>query len=146
MNIWHKLEVRKFISFVVTGGVAAVVNLLSRYCLSWIMSYELALVFAYIIGMTTAFVLARKFVFRPSGRSRVHEYHRFALVNLAAFAQVWLVSVALARWALPALSVTWHVEEVAHFVGVISPVLISFYAHKNYSFKEANASIPENRS
>ena len=39
-----------------TGGLAALVNLLSRYVLSSVMWYEAAVAIAYLIGMTTAFL------------------------------------------------------------------------------------------
>ena len=62
----------RFARFVVVGGVAAVVNILSRIALSLTMSYELAIVVAYACGMTTAYVLNKLFVFSPSGR-RIHQ-------------------------------------------------------------------------
>jgi putative flippase GtrA len=62
------------------------------------------------------------------------EYTRFALVNLAAVAQVWIVSVGLARLAFPAIGFTWHAETVAHVIGVAIPVFTSYLGHKHFSF------------
>jgi putative flippase GtrA len=85
--------------------------------------------------MTTAFVLAKLFVFEASGAAVHKEYARFAVVNAVAFVQVWLVSVALARFVFPAVGFVNHAETVAHVIGVLSPVVTSYFAHKNYSFR-----------
>ena len=77
---------RQFVKFLVTGGIAAAANIGSRYIFSVFMDFELAVVFAYLVGMTIAYVLARLFVFESSGRSVRSEFGRFALVNLFALA------------------------------------------------------------
>ena len=84
--------------------------------------------------MTTAYLLNKGFVFASSGRGVASEYTRFALVNLAAVAQVWIVSVGLARLVFPAISFTWHAETVAHVIGVTIPVFTSYLGHKHFSF------------
>jgi putative flippase GtrA len=63
------------------------------------------------------------------------EYARFALVNAVAFAQVWLVSVGLARLVFPAIDFTWQAETVAHVIGVVSPIVTSYIGHKHFSFR-----------
>ena len=88
---------RQFIAFVVAGGLAAVVNIGSRIAFNLVMPYEIAILAAYVCGMTMAYVLNKKFVFATSGRGVSSEYIRFTLVNLVAVAQVWIVSVGLVR-------------------------------------------------
>jgi len=127
-------ERRRFILFLGAGGAAAVVNILSRIVLNWAMPYEIAIVVAYLIGMTTAYLLNKRFVFAASGRNVTSEYLRFALVNLAAVAQVWIVSVGLARYVFPAAGFAWHAETVAHVIGVAVPVFTSYLGHKHFSF------------
>lgn len=127
-------EGRRFASFIVTGGLAALVNLGSRWLLSHAMPYEAAVALAYLVGMTTAFLLARMFVFSASGDSWLAEYGRFAVVNAFSFAVVLGVSAGMLRLVLPLVGWTWHAEEIAHLVGVISPIVLSYYAHKHYSF------------
>ena len=127
-------EQRRFVLFVAAGGTAAVVNVLSRIALNWLMPYEAAIVVAYLCGMTTAYLLNRYFVFAASGRTVASEYTRFALVNLAAVVQVWIVSVGLARFVFPAVGFTWHAETVAHVIGVVVPVFTSYLGHKHFSF------------
>ena len=128
---------RRLTLFVLVGGVAALANVLSRMALNLAMSYEAAIVLAYVCGMTVAYLLNKAFVFAPSGRSVADEYLRFTVVNLLAVAQVWVVSVGLARFAFPWLDFGWHAETVAHVVGVIVPVFTSFYGHEHFSFSVA---------
>lgn len=128
----------RFIAFMIAGGIAALVNILSRIALNLVMSYELAIVVAYICGMTAAYLLNRWFVFAASGRGVSSEYTRFAIVNVLAIAQVWIVSVGLARFAFPALGFTWHDDTVAHVIGVLVPVFTSYLGHKHFSFAAAD--------
>jgi len=123
-------ERNRFVLFVLAGGTAAIVNILSRIALNWLMPYEVAIIVAYLCGMTTAYLLNRYFVFAASGRGVASEYTRF----LAAVAQVWIVSVGLARLAFPAIGFTWHAETVAHVIGVAIPVFTSYLGHKHFSF------------
>ena len=127
-------ERKRFALFLFAGGTAALVNILSRIAFNWLMPYEVAIVVAYLCGMTTAYLLNKRFVFASSGRGVASEYTRFALVNLAAVAQVWIVSVGLARLVFPAISFIWHAETVAHVIGVTIPVFTSYMGHKHFSF------------
>ena len=127
-------DTRRVITFLVTGGLAAALNIASRVALDRVMPYEVAVAVAYLVGMTTAFFLARLFVFQASGRSLHVEYGRFALVNVAALIQVLVVSVGLAKMVFPAIGFTWNAELIAHVFGVLSPVLVSYQGHKRFSF------------
>jgi putative flippase GtrA len=60
---------------------------------------------------------------------------KFAAVNALSFAMVWLVSVSLLRYGLPYLGVKWHLELVEHMIGVASPTVFSYYAHKFFTFR-----------
>jgi putative flippase GtrA len=77
----------------------------------------------------------RRFVFSASGRRTRDEAWRFALVNAVAAAQVWAVSLLLARWLLPALGWSWQAETLAHMAGVGSTVLTSYAMHKAFTFR-----------
>jgi putative flippase GtrA len=129
---------RQFAAFVVVGGVAALVNIVSRLMISRVMPYEAAIVVAYLCGMVTAFFLNRVFVFHAaSSQEASRQFARFTLVNIVALAQVWIVGVGLARFVLPAMGFIWHAETVAHVIAVASPILTSYVAHKYFSFAEA---------
>ncbi len=127
----------EFLRFIVTGGIAALVNLVSRYLLDFVMPYSAAIVLAYLLGMAVAFTLFRIFVFGPSERSARSQFIRFVLVNLVAVIQVWAISVVLAHSVFPAVGMTWHPFDVAHVIGVIVPVFSSYIGHKHFSFSNA---------
>ena len=124
----------EFLKFLVTGGLAALVNVASRYALNLVMPFEVAVVVAYLIGMTTAYILARLFVFQRSDRSLGSEFRRFTLVNLVALVLVWVISVGLARFVFPALAFTWHADDIAHLIGVLAPAVSSYFGHRLYTF------------
>ena len=126
---------RQFLGFLVTGGIAALVNFGSRIALNESMPFWLAVVVAYLVGMLTAFVLARMFVFSESTQSLRQSLIRFALVNVLAIAQTWIISMVLAYWLLPAMGLSVWVPEIAHAIGIMVPVFTSYLGHKHWSFK-----------
>lgn len=126
---------RQFLVFLLTGGGAAAVNFGSRILFSQWMGYSAAIVLAYLVGMTTAFLLARQFVFKEGSRPVHHSAMYFVLVNVVAVVQTWAVSVGLATYVLPALGVTRFAPEIAHAVGVVVPVFTSYLGHKHLSFR-----------
>ena len=73
---------RQFGAFLLTGGVAAVVNFGSRILYSRAVDFSSAVLLAYLSGMVTAFVLARTFVFVDSRQSLGRSGMLFVLVNL----------------------------------------------------------------
>ncbi len=124
-----------FVRFLVAGGIAAAVNIAARILFNRYMSYEWAVVVAYFCGMATAFLINRQFVFthaRADGAGG--QSLRFALVNLLALAQVWIVGVGLARWVFPYVCMAWHPDTVAHVIAVASPTVTSYLGHKHFSF------------
>ena len=143
VNLARTFTSRQFLSFLLVGGFAAFVNWLSRFFLSGFMPFSAAIVLAYLIGMTTAFALSRVMVFDRSGRSARSDFLRFAVVNVFAIFQVWLISVALAHWLMPWVGFSWHAEEVAHAVGVAAPVVTSYFGHRHFTFRKHGQDRPE---
>ena len=125
----------RFARFAVAGGIAAAANIASRWVFSLALVYEFAVACAYLVGMTTAFVLNRAYVFDRPENGVAGQFVRFAAVNALAFAQVWGVSVGLDRLVFPAIGWTWHAETVAHTIGVLSPIATSYLGHKHFSFR-----------
>jgi len=41
----------------------------------------------------------------------------------------------LARWVLPSIGIVEHAEALAHLVGVLVPVVTSYFGHKRWSFR-----------
>jgi len=126
---------RQFLVFLLTGGLAAVVNFVSRIAYDIWVDFSTAIILAYLTGMITAFILARTFVFTESKTTLRRSVLLFSLVNLAAVAQTWLISMGLALFALPALGVSRFVPEIAHAVGVMVPAFTSYLGHKYWSFR-----------
>jgi putative flippase GtrA len=126
---------KQLVYFVLSGGVAAVVNVLSRIVLNIWMPFSVAIVAAYLIGMVTAFVLNRVFVFPGASNPLHHQVMWFTLINLAAVVQTLVVSLVLAHKFFPAIGMSWHPDLVAHAVGVATPILTSYIGHKRLSFR-----------
>jgi putative flippase GtrA len=128
-------SVRKVFTFLLTGGIAALVNVVSRFLLTPVTGFEASVVLAYLLGMVTAFTLFRIYVFGPSSRSIGSESYRFVVVNLGALALVFAISTCLARLVFPAIGFTWHAEDIAHLIGVAFPALTSYVGHSRYTFR-----------
>jgi len=129
---------QEFIKFLITSGIATVVNILARIGLSLFMPYELAVIVAHIIGMVVAYALARKYVFAQSGHNVRREITGFAIVNVISLTQVWLISVGLYRFLFPSINWTFEPALVAHLIGVGSLAFTSYFGHKYISFGAKN--------
>lgn len=134
---------REFILFVAVGGLAATLNIGARLLFDLVLPFEVAIALAYVLALTTAFALNRRFVFRSGRGTAAGQYARFWLVNVIALVQVLAVSVLLARVIFPWLGLEWHADTVAHVIGVLSPVLTSFLLHKTYTFGTSDPVAPD---
>jgi len=126
---------RQFFGFLITGGIAAIVNFLSRILYNQYVSFSSSVIFAYLTGMVTAFILAKIFVFKTSTQSIKRSAILFSLVNILAITQTWLISMSLNFYILPALGFEKYVAEIASAVGIVFPVFTSYLGHKRWSFK-----------
>lgn len=129
------MKSRQFIKFLAAGGVAAVANFGSRILLSYWLPYIPAIIIAFFVGLISAFVLNRAFVFVNASNTLRNQAWWFTIVNLAALAQTLAISVILANYALPILRITSHTETIAHGIGVLVPAITSYVGHKYLSFK-----------
>ncbi|MEI9928746.1 MAG: GtrA family protein [Sphingomonas sp.] len=137
------IQKREFASFVLIGGFAAAMNWAVRFPINAVTSFEIAVVLAYLIAMTLAFVLNRVLVFKASDGPWLQQYAKFALVNVVALVQVFVVTVGLARFLFPLVGFIWHAEALAHAIGLASPVLTSYWAHKRFSFARSRRTLPK---
>ena len=125
----------QLVKFILAGGTAAAVNFGSRILLSLWLPYEAAIVVAYLIGMLTAFVLNRAFVFAQVENTLRSQVSWFIAINLAAVLQTLLISLLLARVLFPAIGMEFHPETLAHAVGVAVPVITSYLGHRRFTFR-----------
>lgn len=126
---------REFVMFLLTGGIAAAVNIGSRMIYNLWVSYSIAIIMAYVTGMITAFILARMFVFKDSQQPIHHSAFFFIVINMLAVLQTWLVSVGLAYYLLPWIGIEKFRLDIAHVIGVAVPVFSSYIGHKRFSFR-----------
>jgi putative flippase GtrA len=126
---------KQFWRFLVAGGAAAAANFGSRFLFSQWVRYEWAIVLAFLVGLTLGFSLMRGYVFSASGKPIVPQLVMYLTVNLLALLQTMLVSVALDRWVLRSLGSVSVAQALAHLVGVLVPMVTSYFAHRSATFK-----------
>jgi putative flippase GtrA len=125
----------QFVRFLFAGGIAAMVNFGSRFVFNHWLGYGTSIVLAYLAGMATAFVLMSQHVFTASKGSLQSQVIKFAMVNLLAVIQTLFISLVLARWVLPAVGIVNNAEALAHLVGVLVPVVTSYFGHRLLTFR-----------
>ncbi len=131
----QKLFTEQFIKFALAGGSAAFVAMVSRYFLSFYFLFEISVVVSYLLGMTFAFSVMRWCVFEKESDSIGKAYLRFSAVNAVSAVIVLVVSVVFARLIFPLINYHFYADTVAHFIGVSSPIMVSYHAHMKYSFR-----------
>ena len=127
----------EFPRFLIAGGIAAAANFGSRFIFSIFFSYAAAVPLAYLVGMIVAFLLMRGHVFNARNGSLAPQVTKFVGVNVLAVLQTLVISLLLAGWLLPNIGITDQVkaEAIAHLVGVLVPVVTSYFGHKFLTFR-----------
>ena len=128
---------RQFLGFILASGIAAAANFGSRIIFSLWLPYFASIIAAFCIGLVTAFILNRTFVFSTAVNAVHKQAFWFIVVNIFAAVQTLFVSLFLARYLFPRIGYDWHVETVAHAAGVIAPILTSYIGHKRLTFKNS---------
>lgn len=126
---------RQFLRFILSGGLAAGLNWGSRFLFSQIVSFEISIILAYFVGLLSGFVMMRFFVFDGRGKPIGPQVGKYIAVNFFALFQTLLISILLARWALPSVGVVDYAEALGHLVGVLMPVITSYFGHKFLTFR-----------
>lgn len=127
---------RQFLAFLAVGGTAAAVNVGTRVLLSTSMGYAASIVLAYGAGMTVAFLLNRALVFVGAGTSVRQQIGWFVAINLFGATETLLVSLFLDRYVLTGLTMSPDRRELfAHIIGVLAPVVTSYFGHKHITFR-----------
>ena len=125
----------EFLRFLIAGGIAAGANFGSRFVFSMFLDYGFAVFFAYLVGMLVAFLLMRGHVFDAKSGPLAPQVAKFVGVNVVAVLQTLVISLVLARWLLPSVGIVEHAEALAHLVGVLVPVVTSYFGHKFLTFR-----------
>ena len=126
----------EFMRFLMAGGFAALVNFISRILFNRIVGFSTAIILAYLVGMITGFILFKILVFKPGKHHTAEEVAFFILINIAAVAQTWIISMVLYHLVLPRLDITSYAKASAHFVGIAVPAITSYAGHKYLTFKQ----------
>ena len=129
-------SINQFYKFIITGGIAATINITSRIFLSKFISFGLSVFISYLIGLTAAFILARKFVFENSKNSLIRAMLGFLTVNLFAILQTWVLSVISRNYLLVFIPMGANRDLISHIIGVSIPAISSYYGHKHISFRK----------
>jgi putative flippase GtrA len=125
----------QFLRFLVAGGIAAAANYGSRFVFSIWLSYSVAIVLAYLVGMIVAFALMRHHVFDAWAGDLRAQVAKFVVVNVFAVLQTLAISLVLVHWVFPAFGVVNHAEAIAHLVGVLVPAVTSYFGHRMLTFR-----------
>lgn len=126
---------KQFLGFLAVGGLAALLHWLTRLALSFWLPFSWAVIIAYAVGMTIAFLLNSYFIFPKSEKAKHIQARDFILVNLSFFPLVWLISVQTNNW-LKTAGVVNHSEELAHAFAISLPMVATFLIYKFFAFKE----------
>ncbi|MGD1934695.1 MAG: GtrA family protein [Candidatus Phaeomarinobacter sp.] len=136
-------ETRRILRFLLVGTLAAAVNWLARIALSAAfapaLSFEVAVLIAYAIGMASGFLLYRAYVFPDAGLPMAVQVRRFIAVNLVSAAEVWLIAVVLLRIVVPAIGIGLDysavAEALAHGIAIAIGAATSYVGHKFLTFR-----------
>ena len=125
------------IRFLAVGAVNTVVGYLVFAAFTlWVfpdvyLGYLLSLALSYVVGITLAFVLYRRFVF---------VVHGHVLRDFARFVSVYLVAIGINVAALPLLvEVVLVPPLLAQLIILVVTTLLSFFGHKKFSFRRSGA-------
>ena len=135
--ILRKSTNKEFILFLLTGGFSAIINLSSRIIISNFIRFEISVLIAYLIGMITAYFLAKKYVFLNIKKSYKKSFPIFALVNFVAVLQTFFISKFIRIWLINIFNNLLIIDFLSHLCGVIFPIFSSFFGHKYITFSNS---------
>lgn len=126
---------KQFSIFLFVGAIAACVNFFSRIVLSLLLPFSYAVFSAYFFGMVAAFIMNKLYVFKSTKINSLTSAKRFVFINFLAVAQTWMISFCLVEFVFPDFGLVNYSEEIAHAIGIMVPVLTSYFGHKYWTFK-----------
>lgn len=129
----------QFFLFVLCGGIAAFANIGARVFFSLWINYSAAIILAFFVGMATAFILFRAFVF--SGNKEQFQFNVisqigwYLFINALGLLQTWGISVLLNNYIFLFMDFHFYKETTAHIIGVMVPIITSYLGHKFLTFR-----------
>jgi putative flippase GtrA len=131
----HNLMQKQFFLYILVGSFSGVISFCFRVLVNRWVSFSIAIILAYLVGMITAFILAKLFIFKKSQQPLHRTIIIYSVINLLGLLQTLFITLGLAYYILPAMGINSHAREIAHFIGLVSPVYISYLGHKKFSFR-----------
>ncbi|QYY30220.1 GtrA family protein [Cupriavidus pinatubonensis] len=121
--------------FLIAGSLASGVNWLSRWGLSLLMPFTLAVIVAYMIGMVFGFFLYRNWAFPPTDRHAHTQVLPFVLTNAVGLLSVVATAVIFAHM-LTAMGVVDRAmaENIGHFGAICIGAVVNFFGHRLVTF------------
>ncbi len=133
--MFTNLNLNQIIKFTIAGGFAALANIISRILFSIFFPYKLSILFSFFVGLTTGFILMRKYVFVFKINLLFRQIIRFFFINLLNLIQTFLITLGIKYLLGFILSNIGIIELIAHMIGVSFPIMTSYFAHKYFTFQ-----------
>lgn len=125
---------KRFSIFLIVGAFAALANISSRYFFNLFFSFELSVLLAFFVGLTTGFLLMRKYAFERSDSPILIEFLRFSAVNLIALGLTFSISLLSLRIINTYFKDGDMTRLAAHTLGVGAPVALSTFCTSGSPF------------
>lgn len=130
-------ELRQIVRFLFAGGFAAAVNWLIRIGLSFFMPFWLAILLAYMIGMSVGYTLYSRYVFTATPRNEDKKAHtrivHFLVVNAGSAVIVLALSLGLAM-LFEVFLPQFFAEAIAHGIAILCGAVTNYLGHKIITF------------
>jgi len=140
-NRLNRLVNDQRVKFLAVGGLNTINGYVLFVLFEWLFGgtlgrfgYMVSLLLSYLIAMTIAFILHRKYVFKVKGQL-LADFGRFTLVNLFGF--------SVNAFLLPVVIELTQVRHIyAQAVVAIIAAIASYFGHKYFSFRRKKHSNP----
>ena len=130
-----KSKFKEFIKFILAGGFAAFANIGSRIFFSIFFPYNLSIVFSFFVGLSSGFLLMRKYVFVFKRNLLKSQIIRFTFINILNLFQTFFIAYSLKFLLGMMVNNIKIIELLAHIGGVSFPIITSYFAHKYFTFR-----------
>ena len=129
--------------FLLAGGAISAVNWLTRFPLSLVLPFWIAVAVAYAVGMIWGFELYRRWVFPGSTLPLGAQVLRFIGVNLAGMATVIGGAAVLVALLRPTVLSPAAAEGLAHGVAIVAGAAVNYLGHRAITFARARLGPPD---